>query len=258
MSIKVMNWGWGLKLEPTPKLILMALADAADDEGVSWLKIRTIADKCNISERTVRRWIRRFQECGLLHITRRFHEDGRQTSNVYKLAVDKCPDNMSPRTRLCQPPLDTDVPVPLTTLCQGEPDTMSSGQEPSLQRFIEQPLQPALNYPRGLSKAETAMIDKLLQGSPEPQVLLDELHGAMRAGVIRRSRIGWFRAVVEKSRSGDSIPALAPAIAKGRSQERQISAVHSAQPSSKEDGKKRLLEIKNMLSSTRITAGVHA
>jgi len=29
-----MNWAWHQALKPVPKLVLMALADAADDQGV--------------------------------------------------------------------------------------------------------------------------------------------------------------------------------------------------------------------------------
>ena len=35
MSIAAMNWAWQLRLKPTIKFVLMALADAADDEDGS-------------------------------------------------------------------------------------------------------------------------------------------------------------------------------------------------------------------------------
>lgn len=50
-----MNWTWKQKLRPTPKLILMSLADAADDFGVCWPSVLTVATKCCVSDRTVRR-----------------------------------------------------------------------------------------------------------------------------------------------------------------------------------------------------------
>ncbi len=48
-----MNWAWQQKLSPTPKLILMALADAANDFGVFWPSVSAVATKCCISIRTV-------------------------------------------------------------------------------------------------------------------------------------------------------------------------------------------------------------
>jgi len=38
-----MNWAWRQGLPPTPKLVLMALADAADDHGVCWPSVTTLA-----------------------------------------------------------------------------------------------------------------------------------------------------------------------------------------------------------------------
>jgi DNA-binding transcriptional regulator YhcF (GntR family) len=50
-----MNWAWHQKIKLGPKLALMALADAADDIGVCWPSVTTVATKCNVSTRTVRR-----------------------------------------------------------------------------------------------------------------------------------------------------------------------------------------------------------
>ena len=46
MSIVAMNWAWGRQLKPTAQLVLMSLADAADDDqGVCWPSIPTLARK---------------------------------------------------------------------------------------------------------------------------------------------------------------------------------------------------------------------
>ncbi|MGB5741636.1 MAG: helix-turn-helix domain-containing protein, partial [Sedimenticolaceae bacterium] len=36
-----MNWAWRQTLTPTLKLVLMALADSADDQGVCWPSVST-------------------------------------------------------------------------------------------------------------------------------------------------------------------------------------------------------------------------
>ena len=43
-----MNWAWQQLLKPVPKLVLMALADAADDEGVCWPSVATLASKVGV------------------------------------------------------------------------------------------------------------------------------------------------------------------------------------------------------------------
>lgn len=93
-----MNWAWGQKLPPTPKLILMALADSANDLDECWPGIAFIADKCNVSERTVQRVLQQFVNTGLMMVTPRYTNAGRQTSNGYRLRLDSpvSPDKLSP------------------------------------------------------------------------------------------------------------------------------------------------------------------
>lgn len=62
-----MNWAWEQPLPPVPKLVLMALADNADDHGYCWPKMKTIAAKCSTSERTVQRTIKTLLAAGLLN-----------------------------------------------------------------------------------------------------------------------------------------------------------------------------------------------
>ena len=50
-----MNWAWRQNLPSTAKLVLLALADAADDEGNCWPSVATIAGKAGVTTRTVRR-----------------------------------------------------------------------------------------------------------------------------------------------------------------------------------------------------------
>lgn len=69
MSIKAMNWAWEQKLPPSSKLILMSLADAADDTGECWPRVRIIAEKCCTSERTVQRVLKEFEQSGVLMVS---------------------------------------------------------------------------------------------------------------------------------------------------------------------------------------------
>ena len=82
-----MNWAWQQALTPTLKLVLMALADAADDHGVCWPSVSTLAKKCSVSTRTVQRSLRVLIDSGLLTAEPRLRHDGSSTSNRYLLPI---------------------------------------------------------------------------------------------------------------------------------------------------------------------------
>ncbi|EIU1681411.1 helix-turn-helix domain-containing protein [Pseudomonas aeruginosa] len=129
MSIKAMNWAWEQSLPPVPKLVLMALADNADDHGYCWPKMKTIAAKCSTSERTVQRTIKTLLAAGLLKKDARFDASGRQVSNGYTLALTY-PDKLSPPADDIAREGDTTVTPGVTQLCQGEGDIAMSPLEP--------------------------------------------------------------------------------------------------------------------------------
>jgi hypothetical protein len=66
MSIKVMSRVWEQPLPAMQKLVLLAIADCANDEGLAWPSIATLARKSGASERTVQRHIRELEEAALL------------------------------------------------------------------------------------------------------------------------------------------------------------------------------------------------
>lgn len=72
MSIALMSQVWPLDIPSTEKLVLLALADNANDDGECWPSIGTIADKTALSERTVHYAIKRLAQSGHLLIKNRF------------------------------------------------------------------------------------------------------------------------------------------------------------------------------------------
>ncbi len=108
-----MNWAWRQVLTPTLKLVLMALADAADDHGVCWPSVSTLAKKCTVSTRTVQRSLRALIDRRLLIAEPRQRRDGSSTSNRYRLRTAGG-DNLSP-------PRDARDTRP-GQLCRGDPD----------------------------------------------------------------------------------------------------------------------------------------
>lgn len=118
MSIEAMNWAWEQNLPPGSKLVLMALADNADDQGYCWPKIKTIAAKCCVSERTAQRTVKDLLDSGLLKVSARFNATGGQISNGYTLEMYP-PDKLSPFSALIQEGSDSRDTPGVTQLCRG-------------------------------------------------------------------------------------------------------------------------------------------
>jgi hypothetical protein len=57
---------WDLELPDSDKIVLLALADCANDEGHCWPSVASLVRKCSKSERTIQGCIKRLVEEGLL------------------------------------------------------------------------------------------------------------------------------------------------------------------------------------------------
>lgn len=97
MTIRAMNWAWGIELPPATKLVLLKLADRANDDGECWPGMASVASQCCISERTLMRHLDALEEIGLLQKSKRKDDSGRQMPNVYTLNLEYQPgDKLSP------------------------------------------------------------------------------------------------------------------------------------------------------------------
>lgn len=70
-----------LQMAPSPKAVLMSLADQANGDGVSWPSVGSLAEYTCLSERTVQRALSELQAAGFVSWRKR-----RDDSNVYQLA----------------------------------------------------------------------------------------------------------------------------------------------------------------------------
>lgn len=77
----------------TRKLVLLKLADNANDNGVCWPSYEYIADMCEVDRRTVMRHIKTLEEMGFVSVRTRKGEKG-NSSNVYQLNLGS--DKLSP------------------------------------------------------------------------------------------------------------------------------------------------------------------
>jgi len=86
VSIHVSSWAWKQPVaNPTRKMILLKLADAANDEGMCWPYQRTIAEEIGITERSVRRHLAALAADGLISIEQQFRKDGGKSYCVYEI-----------------------------------------------------------------------------------------------------------------------------------------------------------------------------
>ena len=88
MSVKIMGAVWELKLGKFQKLVLLAHADHANDEGICYPSIGRIAWKTELDPRTVKRINRGLRERGLLEPLRN-QKGGRGLSTVYRVHPEK-------------------------------------------------------------------------------------------------------------------------------------------------------------------------
>lgn len=76
---------------PLRKLVLIKLADNANDMGECWPSHQHVADQCEISKTSVRNHIKKLEEMGLLKIEHREGPKG-NTSNLYHLTLQGMPN----------------------------------------------------------------------------------------------------------------------------------------------------------------------
>lgn len=86
MSMLLMVEAMKLKVgNPLRKLVLIKLADNANDKGECFPSVAYIAEQCEISERSVQNHIKQLEVDGLLKIESRKSENGLNKSNIYYL-----------------------------------------------------------------------------------------------------------------------------------------------------------------------------
>ncbi|EME1594833.1 helix-turn-helix domain-containing protein [Escherichia coli] len=88
MSMNLMAKAMNIKVgNPLRKLVLIKLADNANDNGECWPSYQRVADQCEVSRSTVKSHIRALEEMGLLK--REFRRKGElNQSNVFYLTLD--------------------------------------------------------------------------------------------------------------------------------------------------------------------------
>lgn len=135
MSIALMTRTWLLPLPASAKLVLLSLADQANDDGVCWPSQPKIAQRCSLTERAVRQQLKLLEDSGLIS---RHSNAGIKT--IFRLSIPEEPRNdipprndVPPRNDIPEP--RNDVP-PTPEYGSGDPGTtfrvnISKPKEPS-------------------------------------------------------------------------------------------------------------------------------
>jgi len=86
MSFTASKWARKMKVgNATGKIILIAIADHADDKGAGFASQKTLADESECSLATVTRWLKTFEEKGILSRKKRYGEGGYRRSDSLHL-----------------------------------------------------------------------------------------------------------------------------------------------------------------------------
>lgn len=99
MSIQLMSATWQRgPNDRSQRLLMLALADCANDGGLCWPSTQTLAAKACMNVRTVLRTLKDLELNGWLSIARRSHE---RRGNTYQLLLDRLNPQLSGVTVSC-------------------------------------------------------------------------------------------------------------------------------------------------------------
>ena len=83
-----MSEAWNTKgLTTTQKMVLLCLCDFANDEGYCWPRVRTIGEKCDLTDRAVQYNIANLVKAKAVEVLPRFSEKMIHTANLYFVRV---------------------------------------------------------------------------------------------------------------------------------------------------------------------------
>jgi len=236
MSISCMNWAWQIQLPPTEKLVLMSLADNADDLGQCYPSMKYIAKRCCVSKRTGQRILKILKQKELVSSQYRNRKDGSNTSNIYTLNIGSTRgDSFTPPLHLpeilsksassqCKPvPIrhESVTPTPLKGVLSVTPIT---NKEPSKETTTTVDL----IWPTKLNPEHCRSITSLSKdlNHSDTQLLIDEIAGQ---GNQVKNPVSYFRSLMETLLLGKFIPAKALDIQRLRgSKQRNQKAAHDA------------------------------
>lgn len=229
MSVRIMSVAWTIPLPTTSaKLLLLALADNADDTGKCWPSVKLLAEKCGLSTRAVRGLLADLERLHHIRVERRFRDDGSQASNLYFILTSSTPAESTspPRTPTSGPggsagPRGEDATSrPLNHQLKSSEESPQQ-QLPGGREFIE------FKFPSALSEADRVEAAKRLQviGQEQGQQVLDELTGRGQLQPVKNP-MRYLRTLMERAQAGTFTPDLANKVKEDRdTRDRHLAAM---------------------------------
>lgn len=93
MSTHALSWAWRQEVgDAGAKLVLLKLADQANDRGECWPSHRTLATECEMSRRTVQRKLEILYDLGLVEADHRTRKTGGDSSLLYRVGMHAVSD----------------------------------------------------------------------------------------------------------------------------------------------------------------------
>lgn len=228
MSVRITTRAWSVPLAKSPKLLLLALADNADDEGKCWPSVKLLAEKCTLSPRAVRALLVDLEQLGHIRIERRFRKDGSQTSNLYFILPSAPPANdPAPGGGISSLPGGNGAMGGTVPECRALNHHLNSSSEspplkvPGGGESIE------FKFPSSLTKPDQIEAAKRLQklGQELGQQVLDELAGRGRRQPVKNPP-RYLCTLIDRAASGSFTPDLASKVKDDReTRDRHLAAM---------------------------------
>ncbi len=85
MSVKLTAKAWETNQKGNDLLVLLALCDFANDEGIAFPSLKTLCEKAKVSKATLSYILRAYEKIGVLKREKRKRENGSDTSTIYQI-----------------------------------------------------------------------------------------------------------------------------------------------------------------------------
>lgn len=118
MSIRVMTAAWAVDLPATDKLVLLALADCANDEGTCWPGLASLVSKTGKCKRSLQESLRALDKAG--HITRKENPGKGMLYTVHPVAKPATGSKTCTGSKKTQEGVARSAPKPSGTVISGK------------------------------------------------------------------------------------------------------------------------------------------
>lgn len=161
-----MNLVWDCRYSDSQKIVMLALADQANDQGQCWPSISTIARRCSRSERTIQATLRELEKAG--DVTR---YDRAGTSSMFRIhpRSDRTPEIAAPPQPLHPTPAAA-APLPPQPLHPTPPNgcTLTTNEPPLEPPSNHQGAKDRFQLPDEIPQEEWAAFEEMRKRLKKP------------------------------------------------------------------------------------------